>query len=265
VLDPIYTATAIDAALAAGRTHRSFFRQNPHVEKKGPIDLVTAADLAAEREFRELVGRRFPSHAVLGEEAGGRTTGDRHARFRWIIDPLDGTTNFAHGLAIFCVSIALEIDGEVAIGVVYDPMSEELFTAERGGGARLNGRPIAVSRAETLVDSLLCTGFPYTVREDRGRQVDVFSAFLGHSRAVRRLGSAAIDLCYVAAGRFEGFWEEKLHPWDMAAGVLIVQEAGGRVTRYDDSPIDLFGGQLVASNTVVHQEMLDVIQSVHRQ
>jgi len=265
VLDPIYTATAIDAALSAGRIHRSFFRQNPHVEKKGPIDLVTAADLAAEREFRALIARRFPSHAVLGEEAGGQTTGDRSARFRWIIDPLDGTTNFAHGLAIFCVSIALEVDGHIEVGVVYDPMSEELFTAERGGGARLNGRPIAVSNAQTLGDSLLCTGFPYSVREDRGRQVEVFSAFLGHSRAVRRLGSAAIDLCYVAAGRFEGFWEEKLHPWDMAAGVLIVQEAGGRVTRYDASPIDLVGGQIVASNTAVHQEMLDVIQSVHPQ
>lgn len=265
MLDPIYTATAIDAALSAGRIHRSFFRQNPHVEKKGPIDLVTAADLAAEREFRALIERRFPSHAVLGEEAGGQTTGDRSARFRWIIDPLDGTTNFAHGLAIFCVSIALEVDGHIEVGVVYDPMSEELFTAERGGGARLNGRPIAVSSAQTLGDSLLCTGFPYSVREDRGRQVEVFSAFLGHSRAVRRLGSAAIDLCYVAAGRFEGFWEEKLHPWDMAAGVLIVQEAGGRVTRYDASPIDLVGGQIVASNTAVHQEMLDVIQSVHVQ
>ena len=185
------------------------------------------------------------------------------ARFRWIIDPLDGTTNFAHGLAIFCVSIALEIDGRVEIGVVYDPMAEELYTAERGGGARLNGLPIHVSTNATLEDSLMCTGFPYSVREQPGHQVEVFRAFLGRARAVRRLGSAALDLCYVAAGRFEVFWEKKLHAWDMAAGALLVTEAGGRVTRYDDSPLDLFGGELVASNGHVHTATLDVIAGVH--
>ena len=264
-LDPAYLATALDAALAAGRIQRSFFRQNPSVEKKGPIDLVTAADLAAERAFRELIARRFPSHDVLGEEGGARQPRRAGARCRWIIDPLDGTTNFAHGLAIFCVSIALEIDGEIAIGVVYDPMAEELFSAERGQGARLNGRPIAVSTCGALVDSLLCTGFPYAVREHPGRQVDVFRAFLGEARAVRRLGSAALDLCYVAAGRLEAFWEKQLHPWDMAAGALIVSEAGGRVSRYDAAPLDLFGGELVASNGRVHDAMLRVIENVHRE
>jgi myo-inositol-1(or 4)-monophosphatase len=263
-LDPLYIATAIDAALAVGRIQRKFFRQNPAVEKKGPIDLVTEADLAAERHFREIIARRFPSHIVLGEEAPGRS-GPAEARCRWIIDPVDGTTNFAHGLALFCVSIALEIDGELKVGVVYDPMGEELFTAERGQGARLNGLPIRVSEATEIVDSLLCTGFPYSVREDPRRQVEVFRAFLGRARAVRRLGSAALDLCYVAAGRFEGFWELQLHAWDMAAGVLIIQEAGGRVTRYDDGEIDLFGGQIVATNGRVHGAMLEVIRDVHRE
>ncbi len=187
------------------------------------------------------------------------------ARCRWIIDPVDGTTNFAHGLALFCVSIALEIDGELQIGVVYDPMAEELFTAERGQGARLNGLPLRVSPHSELVNSLLCTGFPYSVREHPRRQVEVFRAFLGSARAVRRLGSAALDLCYVAAGRFEGFWEEQLHAWDMAAGVLIVHEAGGLVTRYDTSPIDLFGGQIVATNGHVHEAMLGVIRAVHHE
>ena len=261
-LDPLYIATAIDAALAVGRIQRQFFRQNPAVEKKGPIDLVTEADLAAERHFRGIIERRFPSHVVLGEEGAGQA-GPAGARCRWIIDPVDGTTNFAHGLALFCVSIALEIDGQIEVGVVYDPMAEELFTAERGQGARLNGVPIAVSPRSELVDSLLCTGFPYSVREHPRRQVEVFRAFLGRARAVRRLGSAALDLCYVAAGRFEGFWEEQLHAWDMAAGVLIVEEAGGRVTRYDDSRVDLFGGQIVATNRRIHGAMLDVIRGVH--
>jgi myo-inositol-1(or 4)-monophosphatase len=264
-LDPLYLATAIDAALAAGRIHRAFFRQNPQVHKKGPIDLVTAADLAVEREFRALVARVFPSHEVLGEEGQPRSATAAASRCRWIIDPLDGTTNFAHGLAIFCVSIALEIDGQLEIGVVYDPMADELYTAERGGGARLNGQPLRVSANATLEDSLMCTGFPYSVREQPGRQVEVFRAFLGRARAVRRLGSAALDLCYVAAGRFEVFWEQKLHPWDMAAGALLVTEAGGRVTRYDDTPLDLFGGELVASNGHVHRATLDVISSVHRE
>jgi myo-inositol-1(or 4)-monophosphatase len=258
-LDPIYLATAIEAALAAGRTHLDFFRRDPRVEKKGPIDLVTAADVAAEQAFRQLIAARFPSHDVLGEEAGAGRGDARGARWRWIIDPLDGTTNFAHGLALFCVSIALEVDRRTEIAVVYDPVGQELFSAERGGGARLNGVPIRVSTRNQLVDALLCTGFPYSIREHQRQQVEVFAAFLGRSRAVRRLGSAALDLCYVAAGRFDGFWEEQLHAWDIAAGVLIVEEAGGRVTGYADEPIDLFGGRIVASNGPLHRPMLEVI------
>ena len=255
-LDPRYLATAIDGALAAGRIHRSFFRQHPSIDKKGPIDLVTAADLAAERAFRDLVGRRFPAHQVLGEEGGAS---DRPGEFRWIIDPLDGTTNFAHGVALFTVSIALEIAGRVDVAVVFDPMAEELYTAERGEGARLNGQRTRVSESAVLIDSLLCTGFPYSVRDDLARHVSVFSAFLGSSRAVRRLGSAALDLCYVAAGRLDGFWEDRLHPWDIAAGALIVEEAGGLVSDFAGDPVDLGRGQILATNGRLHDAMRRVI------
>ena len=263
-LDPAYLATAIEAALAAGRIHRQYFRQNPEVQKKGPIDLVTGADVAAEREFRALIAARFPDHSVLGEEGASGAPAVSQTRCRWIVDPLDGTTNFAHGLALFCVSIGFEVDGTIELGVVYDPIADELFTAERGGGARLNGQPIHVSNRATLLDGLLCTGFPYSIRERPQRQVEVFAAFLGRARAVRRLGSAALDLCYVAAGRFDAFWELQLHPWDMAAGALIVSEAGGRVTNYFNQPIDLFGGQIVVSNGWLHEDMLAIIQDAAR-
>jgi myo-inositol-1(or 4)-monophosphatase len=257
-LDPSYLAAAIEAALAAGRIQRSYFRQNPDIRKKGPIDLVTAADVAAERAFRELIASRFSGHTVLGEE-GAAADASGGARCRWIVDPLDGTTNFAHGLALFCVSIALEVDGVIRLGVVYDPIGDELFTAELGDGARLNGRPLRVSGTETLIDGLLCTGFPYTIREGRPRQVAVFGAFLSESRAVRRLGSAALDLCYVAAGRFDGFWEDQLHAWDIAAGALIAQEAGACVTDFSNRAVDLVRGQIVASNGHLHRAMLQVI------
>ncbi len=256
--DPIYLATAAEAAIDAGRVQRKYFRQDLKVHKKGPIDLVTAADLEAERRFRDLIAERFPSHAVLGEEQG-TGGGVASAPFRWIIDPVDGTTNFAHGIALFCSSIALEIDGRIDIAAVYDPIALELFTAERGQGAWLNGLPIRVSSCATLIDALLCTGFPYSVHEERDQLVRVFAAFLGESRAVRRLGSAALDLCYVAAGRFDGFWEEHLQPWDMAAASLIVEEAGGRVSHYAGQPLDVFGRQIIASNGPLHEAMMAVI------
>ncbi|HEX5069921.1 MAG TPA: inositol monophosphatase family protein [Vicinamibacterales bacterium] len=261
-LDPAYLSTAIRGALAAGRIHARYFRSNLDVKKKGPIDLVTAADLEVEREFRALIAREWPDHSVLGEEQADGATPAR--RCRWIIDPVDGTTNFAHGLAFFCVSIALEVAGRIELGVVYDATAGELFVAERGAGARLNGRPIHVSQRAELIDALLCTGFPYSIREHQGSQVDIFAAFLGRARAVRRLGSAALDLCYVAAGRFEAFWEQHLHPWDMAAGALIVQEAGGRVTGYDAGQVDLFRGQIVASNGRLHDDLLQVIGAHYR-
>jgi myo-inositol-1(or 4)-monophosphatase len=258
-LDPIYLATAVEAALAAARIQKQYFRRDPRIEKKGRIDLVTAADLEVERMFRALVTDRFPSHSVLGEEATSATDAGS-ARYRWIIDPVDGTTNFAHGLAIFCISIALEIDGQVELGVVYDPIGEELFTAERGEGARLNGAPLAVSTTATLDDALLVTGFPYSVRESRREAVAIFGAFLGEAQAVRRLGSAALDLCYIAAGRCDGYWETKIHPWDVAAGALIVREAGGALSGLDGSPFGTFAGHIVASNGRVHEAMLGVIE-----
>jgi len=253
-LDPLFTATAIEAALAAGRIQRSFFRQPLAIDKKGPIDLVTAADVAVERDFRARIEARFPSHVVLGEESGQALSS---SGYRWIVDPIDGTTNFAHGVALFCISIALEIDGAVEIGVVYDPIGEELFTAERGGGARLNGLPIHVTPTASLIDALLVTGFPYSPAH-RARQVRVFGALLERTRGVRRLGSAALDLSYVAAGRFDAFWEEHLHAWDIAAGALIVAEAGGRVTDYQNGAVDLFKGEILASNGPVH----DLVRAV---
>ena len=261
-VDPSFLATAVEGALDCGRIHRKYFRQNLEIQKKGRIDLVTAADLEAEQSFRTLIAGRFPDHAVIGEETAA-APGVRDAPVQWIIDPVDGTTNFAHGLALFSVSIALRIDGVLTVGVVYDPINDELFTAERGEGSRLNGQRLHVTRTDALVDAMLCTGFPYTVGEERARQVQVFGAFLGEARAIRRLGSAALDLAYVAAGRFDGFWEERLHPWDIAAGVLLVEEAGGRVTGIDGKAIELFDGHVVASNGAIHARMLDVVQPFH--
>jgi myo-inositol-1(or 4)-monophosphatase len=258
-VDPLFLATAVEGALESGRIHRHYFRQTLDIQKKGRIDLVTAADLAAEDMFRTLIARRFPDHVVIGEETAAAPA-LHDAPVQWIIDPVDGTTNFAHGLALFSVSIALRIDSVLTVGVVYDPIGEELFTAERGEGSRLNGQRLGVSRTTTLVDAMLCTGFPYTIGEDRERQVNVFAAFLGEARAIRRLGSAALDLAYVAAGRFDGFWEARLHPWDIAAGVLLVEEAGGHVTGMDGRPLDLFAGHVVASNGPLHPLMLDVIR-----
>lgn len=260
---PLLLATAIEAALAAGRLQLQYFRKSPAITKKGRIDLVTAADLAVEHVFRTLIAARFPTHAVLGEEsAAGQDVVD--APLRWIIDPVDGTTNFAHGLGFFCVSIALEVHGRMELGVVYDPVADELFVAERGRGARLNGVPIRTAPCGALVDALLCTGFPYSVREDRRRQLHVFGAFLEEAQAVRRLGSAALDLCYVACGRLDGYWEEKIHIWDVAAGALIVQEAGGRVSGMGGEPHEPFAGHLVAASTDLHDAMLDVIRQTRK-
>ena len=264
-LDPRFLATAIEAALAAGRTQRRYFRQPLDVFKKGPIDLVTAADLEVEQAFGALIAARFPEHVVLGEEATERPGASAPVGHRWIIDPVDGTTNFVHGLALFSVSIALEIDGRVDLGVVYDPMGGELFTAERGEGARLNGQRLTVLlRRGAMIDALVCTGFPCQPRQRDAARVEIFTVFLEQARAVRRLGSAAIDLCYVAAGRFDGFWEEQLHPWDIAAGALVVAEAGGMVTDYAGAPVLLTRGQIIASNGVLHQAMLEVIASGRR-
>ena len=208
---------------------------------------------------RTVLGDRFPDHDVLAEELGATARARTPSRYRWVFDPLDGTTNYAHGLPIFCSSLALEIDGRCQVGAIYDPTRRELFTAERGFGARLNGETIRVSSTAHLLDSLLVTGFPYDVHLQSDRLVELFGAFLGRARAVRRLGSAALDLCYVAAGRFDGFWEEHLKAWDVAAGALLVEEAGGRMSGIDGGPFDAAAGHLIASNAAVHDQMLAVV------
>jgi len=207
---------------------------------------------------RALLAERFPDHEILAEELG-ETSGQRRSPYRWVFDPLDGTTNYAHGLPIFCSSLALEIDGRSAVAAIYDPTRRELFTAERGMGARVNGDPLQVSGTTTLIDALLVTGFPYDVHRGAGDLVDLFGEFLARARAVRRLGSAALDLCYVAAGRLDGFWEQHLKPWDVAAGALILEEAGGRITGIDGTPFDAAAGHLVASNGALHDQMVGVI------
>jgi myo-inositol-1(or 4)-monophosphatase len=261
--DPIYLATAIEAVLEAGRIQlASFGKDGLQIDKKGAIDLVTEVDVAVERRFRAFIGERFPDHAILAEEMGGPAPGST-ARHCWIYDPIDGTTNFAHGLPIFCASLALEIDGVISVGAIYDPTRQELFTAERGGGAYLNGRRLEVTHAGTLIDALLCTGFHYDVHRSGEAVLELFAAFVRRARAVRRLGSAALDLAYVAAGRFDGFWEDLLKPWDVAAGALIVEEAGGVISAMDGSPFDVRKGRIVAANPTLHPLLIHVIRE-HR-
>lgn len=261
-LDPRFLATAVETVVRAGTIQIARFGSGVRVEKKGAIDLVTEVDLEVEQMFRALVAGRFPDHDVLAEEMGGSRTG---SRYRWVFDPLDGTTNYAHGTPIFCSTLALEIDGDPAVGAVYDPCRRELFTAERGSGARLNGEPLQVSSATVLDDAMLVTGFPYDVRQRLDDILGLFGAFVARARAVRRLGSAAIDLCWVAAGRMDGFWEQGLKPWDTMAGGLIVQEAGGRVTALDGGPWDAADGHILASNGSIHEEMATVVRDFRLQ
>lgn len=255
--NPLYLTTAVEAVVRAGDVMLQRFGTDVRVDKKGAIDLVTEVDVAIEREFRARIAERFPDHTVLGEEMGGSLEVPEGPC--WVFDPIDGTTNFAHGIPIFCSSLALEIDGVAQVAAVYDPTRRELFTAERGGGAFLNGKPMKVSAADTLLEAVLVTGFPYDVHARVAEIVGLFGEFVGRARAVRRLGSAAIDLCYVAAGRMDGFWERDLNAWDIAGGALLVEEAGGTITNFKGEPFASRGRDVVASNGVIHQAMLDVI------
>ena len=250
-------------AREAGALLMDFFHQHLKVEYKGEADLVTAADRAAEKLIRERITQKWPHHDVLGEEQG---LNDQGSEYRWYVDPLDGTTNFAHGYPVFCVSMAVEHrgsprDGERIAGVIYDPTRDELFSAERGKGAYLNGEPIHVSKTHTLQESLVATGFPSHKRH-KNPNIYFYHQITLHSHGVRRAGSAALDLCSVATGRFDGFWEFNLNPWDTAAGVLLVEEAGGRVTRFDGSPFELNSRETVASNGLVHHELLREFEQI---
>ncbi len=248
----------VGAAYRAGEILRSHFGNLDSVQKKGVIDLVTAADIESEKAIIETIRSAFPNHAVQAEERGALPGDPENC---WIIDPLDGTTNFAHNLGIFSVSIAFSHQNETSIGIVLNPVSGELFTAAKGQGARLNDLPIAVTTTRTVQESLLATGFPYNSGDIINRLMVRFKNGLCASRGVRRLGSAALDLCYVACGRFDGFWEENLNPWDTAAGALIVQEAEGTVTDFSEHPFLIEKKQILATNGHIHSEMVSLLNA----
>ncbi|HMS82924.1 MAG TPA: inositol monophosphatase family protein [Nitrospira sp.] len=249
--------TAIEAGQAAGALLRRYAGTGFLIEYKTPINLVTDADRAAEQCVIDHLKTRFPDHHVLAEEGGRIDKGQ--SPYRWIIDPLDGTTNFAHGYPAYCVSIGLEYEGRCILGVVFDPTRNDLFTAFEHRGAHLNGRPIHVTETQTLDSSLLVTGFAYDIRETKRNNLDHFAKFALKVQGLRRTGSAALDLCYVAAGRFDGFWEVRLNPWDMAAGSVIAREAGGRLTDFNGNDLSIYGQELVASNGHIHEAMLTVL------
>ena len=246
---------ALSAARKAGEVLRTGFGAEHAITYKGEVDLVTEIDEEAERLIREELLGTFPTYGMLAEE-GGVLVGEENAR--WIVDPLDGTTNYTHGLPIFCVSIALERAAEVVLGVVHDPMGEETFIAERGRGATLNGQPINVSDTGELIRALIATGFPYD-RAEMPEALELFGRFAAATRGMRRLGSTALDLCYVASGRLDGYYERGIWPWDLAAGTVILEEAGGKLTNYRGDVLDLDGREIVASNGRLHPAMTRLI------
>ena len=249
---------AIETAREAGRLLLEKFGRITSITKKGDINLVTEADLASEALIVERIKSYYPKHAILAEEGGDVIVVEGESSWKWIIDPLDGTTNYAHGYPCFCVTLALEKAGSVAIGVTYDPTRDELFSAEKGQGASLNGRQIRVSETEEIGNALIVTGFPYDFKQRRDFARHL-TEFMMRSRGVRRDGSAAIDMAYVACGRFDGFWEEGLNPWDVAAGYLLIEEAGGRVSYYDGSEFSIYKPPLCASNGRIHGDMLRIL------
>ena len=247
---------AIEAAVESGLFIKNSLGKIKEITYKSRINPVTDIDKKAETIIINRISAAFPAHSILSEESSPK---DRGRAYRWIIDPLDGTTNFVHGFPFFCVSIALEVDGCAMLGVVYDPLREELFCAERDKGAFLNNKRIAVSRTNRLTAAFLATGFAYGIRKARNTNIRNFKNFLMRSLAVRRAGSAALDLSYVACGRFDGFWELDLHPWDSAAGALLVTEAKGKVTRFDNSPYSHYDKEILATNSIIHNQMVNVL------
>jgi myo-inositol-1(or 4)-monophosphatase len=250
---------AIEAALEAGKFLKQSVGSIKKVETKlgQETNLVTEIDKKSEELIIGMIRRKYPDHDFLAEESGSH---DRKSEYRWIIDPLDGTLNFTHGVPLYSVSIAVECRGEIIAGVVYEPNLGELFTAEKGKGAFLNKKPIRVSKVDRLIESMLVTGFPYTIRDNPDNAVQHFVNMLMKAQGIRRLGSAAADLAYVACGRFEGFWEVSLSPWDMAAGVLLVQEAGGRFTDFRGSVSSVYGKQVLATNGLIHDALVGILE-----
>jgi myo-inositol-1(or 4)-monophosphatase len=250
-----FLSIAWEAATVAGALIRKHWQEPKNIDYKGAIDLVTSVDRQCERRIVEVLRSYFPNHSILAEEETDWV--GTEGSHRWIIDPLDGTTNFAHSYPQFCVSIALECDGQVILGLVYDPLREECFKAVKGEGATLNGSAIRISGVRELDKALLATGFPYDQREKADFYLSFFKAFMTRSQGIRRNGSAALDLCYVACGRIDGFWELKLRPWDTAAGALIVEEAGGRLSDLSGNQFSIRGDETLASNGAIHDEMVN--------
>jgi len=250
--------TGIGAAYKSAAVLNHYLGNLTNVRKKGPIDLVTEADIESEKVIIQTVRTRYPDHEFMAEES--RLSRSVPSDYQWIVDPLDGTTNFTHQIPLFCVSIAFAVNGKVMVGVVLNPVSGELFTAVREKGATLNGNPIHVSDEKNISESLLVTGFPYNIAQDIEPTMGRFKNCLHAAQGIRRLGSAALDLCFVACGRFEGFWEENLKPWDTAAGYLIAEEAGARVTDFSGNPYTIDQKEILATNRLVHQEMQSLLE-----
>ena len=257
---PQFVPAMAEIAREAGALLMGYFHRRVKVEYKGDVDLVTEADRASEALITKRIRERWPGHNIMGEEG---TRSEQGSDYRWYVDPLDGTTNFAHGYPVFCVSLGLEHKDERVAAVIFDPTRDEMFTAEKGGGAFLNGRPIHVSTVDNLAECLVATGFPSHKRH-QNPNIFFYHQITLKTHGVRRAGSAALDLCDVACGRFDGFWEFNLNPWDTAAGVLIVQEAGGRVTRFDAQPFRIDSRETLASNGHVHEALLQEFQAILR-
>jgi myo-inositol-1(or 4)-monophosphatase len=254
-----FLAETMDIAMEAGTLLLPYFQRRIGYEYKGGVDLVTEADRVSEQLIVSRLRAAWPGHDIVGEEG----TRDTHGgSYRWYVDPLDGTTNFAHGYPVFCVSLGLEYEGQLIAGVIYDPTRDELFAAARGSGARLNGRPIHVSRTATLSESILGTGFP-SFKRHKNPNIHFYHQLTLCSHGIRRAGSAALDLANVAAGRYDAYWEFNLNPWDTTAGVLLVQEAGGTVTRFDGSPFNVDSRETLASNTVIHEELIHCFKEIY--
>jgi myo-inositol-1(or 4)-monophosphatase len=247
----------VDLAHQAGTLLMEKFNRHLEISYKGEINLVTEADKMSEDLIIAAIRRNFPQDGILSEESPAINTG---SALRWIVDPLDGTTNYAHGYPVFCISIAVEKDGVVILGVIYDPTRQDTFVAERGTGAYLNGRRLAVSETSELTRSLLATGFPYDIRSSKDNNINLFREMAMEAQAIRRAGAAALDIAYVACGRFDGFWELKLMPWDMAAGCLLVEEAGGKITGLTGAPWNILSPNIAVSNGLIHEQMIDVFQ-----